>query len=69
MVLDDEAYGVMSLKHYNSYLAKRFADNIYGKIEKILDYLHIKFKNQPVMVEPFMINVLLRWEIVGRSEF
>ena len=69
MVLDDQSYGIMSLKHYNNYLAQRFADNMRSKIEKMLDYLHIKFKNQPVTMEPFTINVLLRWEIVRRSEF
>jgi hypothetical protein len=69
MVLDDQAYGVMSLKHYYNYLAQRFADSMKGRIEKILDYLHIKFKNHSLTAESFMINVLLRWAVVGRSEF
>jgi len=69
MVLDDQSYGVMSFKHYNNYVAQRFADNMKGKIEKILDYLHIKFKNQSITVEPFTINILLRWEIVRRTRF
>ena len=69
MVLDDQSYGIMSLKHYTNYLAQRFADNMKSKIEKMLDYLHISFKSQSETVESFTINVLLRWEIVRRDEF
>jgi hypothetical protein len=69
MVLDDHTYGVMSLKHYYNYLAQRFADGMKGRIEKILDYLRISFKSDSAAAEPFMIDVLVRWGIVGRSEF
>ena len=68
MVLDDHTYGVMSLKHYYNYLAQRFADGMKGRIEKILDYLRISFKSDSAAAEPFMIDVLVRWGIVGRSE-